>query len=345
MKPDAEVTATGEIEAIAAEWVARRDAGLSPAEAGALERWRSADPRHAAALAFYDSAWSALARPAQTGAGGELEGRLAKLARRRRRRRTLAGAAAALVVAGVGFLAWPGSSQPVSEQSVTPSAVVRTPVRQVLPDGSVVELKGAARIEVDYTSEFRRVTLTEGEGHFEVQRDAARPFVVAAAGVQVRAVGTAFVVQLGATAVEVLVTEGRVAVDKPDVAAPAAPPAAVPLATVDAGRRVLVELAAPASTVPEVTSVPPAELKERLAWRGLRLEFTRAPLSEVVALFNLHAPPDAAKFAVDDPAAAAMRISGVFRADNTEALVLLLEGAFGLKAETSARTITLRPVR
>jgi transmembrane sensor len=49
-----------------------------------------------------------------------------------------------------------------------------------------------------------------------VTKDPVRPFIVMAAGVAVRAVGTAFNVKLDSTAVEVLVTEGMVAVATED---------------------------------------------------------------------------------------------------------------------------------
>jgi transmembrane sensor len=69
-----------------------------------------------------------------------------------------------------------------------------------------------------------------GEAHFFVEKDPQRPFVVNAAGIDVRAVGTAFNVRIDPAAVEVLVTEGRVRVDPAvphdDPAAPAVSPRA-----------------------------------------------------------------------------------------------------------------------
>jgi transmembrane sensor len=78
-----------------------------------------------------------------------------------------------------------------------------------LPDGSLVELKEGSRIAVDFSAEQRQVRLV-GEAHFQVARDAARPFVVNAQGVMVRAVGTAFSVRVDSDEVQVLVTHGSV---------------------------------------------------------------------------------------------------------------------------------------
>ncbi|MES1194684.1 MAG: FecR domain-containing protein, partial [Opitutus sp.] len=59
----------------------------------------------------------------------------------------------------------------------------------------------------------RRVRLVRGEAHFSVAKNPDRPFIVSAGQVAVRAVGTAFNVRLRSTAVEVLVTEGKVQVN------------------------------------------------------------------------------------------------------------------------------------
>jgi transmembrane sensor len=340
MNPITDRSAAREIEASAARWVARRDAGLSPAEERDFQQWLDADPRHRHALGYYNSAWSALAKPSRSGAGLELEYHLASLARKRRRRRAAFGSVGTCIVLfGIGLVAW--NPPRVADQLSPPTAVVVKPARQSLPDGSVVELKGDARIAVQYTVNARRVVLQMGEAHFDVQKDSERPFVVSAGGVDVRAVGTAFSVALGSTAVEVLVTNGRVAVDKS--AAPAAadlPSRQPPLATLEAGKRAVVGIEP--SATPTVSDILPAELDQRLAWRSPRLEFTRTPLAEAVALLNQHAGPSAARLEIVDHAVAKMRVSGVFRADNTDAFILLMEGAFGIKSERAGNTIALR---
>lgn len=343
MKRAADSSIPAGIDEAAATWVTRRDAGLSAEDARALERWLAADPRHAQAFSYYDSAWSALAKPTRDGSGQELERMLHVRARRRKTHRLVQGGAlAALVLLGVSFFAF---RQPTLSPTPAANTVVRMPARQQLPDGSLVELKGAARISVDYTSQRRSITLLEGEAHFDVQKDPARPFVVSAAGVEVRAVGTAFSVQMDTAEIEVLVTHGRVAVNKPEPTAPTTQEASPqPLATLDAGRRMVVDLQAK-TAAPEIKEVPPAEMQERLAWRAVRLEFTHTPLGEAVEMLNRHAAPGAIRFAVTDPDVASTRISGLFRVDNTDALIVLLEGAFGLKADRSDDTITLNKAR
>jgi transmembrane sensor len=222
----------------------------------------------------------------------------------------------------------------------------RLPESCVLADGSVVELRPGAESAVDFGGSLRGVTLIRGEAHFQVARDKDRPFVVAAGGVDFQALGTAFSVQLGSTRVELLVDEGRVAVEKPSDIGPTGQRSAGPavsarmIATVDAGKRMVVELFPATNSVPSTPmAVPSQELAERLAWRAPRLEFSGTLLTEAAALMNQHNP---VQLVVGDPALDGVRVTGLFRADNTDTFVRLLEASFGIKAERSGNVIILR---
>lgn len=266
-----------------------------------------------------DTALDALAWAGGAGVGAAVV-RAARARRRQRLVRRTLGAVSLVAVIAVGVLALrPRESAPPA----APSVVARGVETRTLADGSVVELRAGAALDVEFSAGERRVTLRAGEAHFAVQKDAARPFVVVASGVRVRAVGTAFAVDLGASRVEVIVTEGTVAVTPAESAAPPA--------LVDAGRRAVVALAEPAPT-PRVTAVPAADLAARLAWRVPLLEFNGTALAEAVALFNRHA---AAPLALD-PALGALRLSGTIRADDTDTLLLLLRNEFGLVTKRRA---------
>ena len=80
-----------------------------------------------------------------------------------------------------------------------------------LADGSIVTLNTASRIETRMNGQERTVRLLEGEAFFEVAHDATRPFRVYAGDGMTVAVGTAFSVRLNKNAVEVVVSEGKVA--------------------------------------------------------------------------------------------------------------------------------------
>ena len=264
------------------------------------------------------------------------------LRRRRQRRLLLAGGIASVLVAAA--LLRTGRPAPAgAENSGLPAAnaVVSLPAKRTLPDGTIVELKDGSQITFDYSGSARHVILQQGEAHFAVIKDAQRPFVVEAAGVQVRAVGTAFSVQRGTGTVEVVVTEGRVAVSAEPPAAASGP---VEATLVDSGNRCVVELpvADVPAALPRVATVDPREMSERLSWRVPRLEFSGTPLAQAVTLFNRHA---GVRLVLADSSLGALELSGVVRADNTGSLLRLLESEFGIAADTRGGEIILRRAR
>lgn len=279
----------------------------------------------------------------RAGAVDDVLGELNDQLRRSRRRRLQALTGSVVALACVGLI-WHQASRPAefAPQPSAASAVVTYPQRQTLPDGSVVELRSGAQIHVAFTPAVRRVVLARGEAHFQVAKTGL-PFVVAVGGMEVRAVGTAFSVKLGGVEVDVVVTEGRVAVDRVPAdsvisSVSASPASEVPRETmtlVDAGNRVSVP-AALSSVVPRPPEVVPVEAQEmalRHAWRAPRLEFSRTPLVEAVALMNQHATEKNRTVFFADPALGRVQVSGVLGANNFETLVDLLQQEHGIKAE------------
>jgi len=323
--------------ASAAAWLAERDAGLSPLDERKFAAWRAADPRHEAAVARLERAWTALQplrdfRPAAVRhpdrdlLAGPVRGGIfafpAPL-------RAAALAAAALVVVAAGWWAL----RPAATSA--PDAVYATTVggyeRVMLADGSVLELNGDTAAEVHFTAAERRVGLARGEAHFTVAKNPARPFRVEAGGVAVRAVGTAFNVRLGARDVEILVTEGKVAVSDAGPALAAVPPrgernpqTGAPTSggptVLSANERLVVGPAHGAA----VERVSPAAMRDALAWQSPRLVFVDTPLAEVVAQFNRRNAMQL-ELADADSVLAALPVGGSFRAENVEAFVRLLE--------------------
>lgn len=226
------------------------DRSLRPA----FEAWREADPRHAAAYERLQRLWGAsghlptLARPAPS-----LD--------RRALLRTVAGAGAAVaVVAGGGRLIL--GAHPFADHRT------RTGERStvILTDGSRIELSTATALTVDLTAQRRRIRLLEGEAWFQAAPDAARPFVVEAAGGSTTALGTAFAVALHGHAAEVSVTEHAVRVVR-DGAARVAQGQSLRYGPRGVGA---VQAADPLA----------------LAWRDGRLAFVDRPLGEVAAALD-----------------------------------------------------------
>jgi transmembrane sensor len=317
-----------EIDAAAAAWLARRDRELTPGEQDEYLHWLRQDPRHGRAIARLGKTWNALEtlarwRPEHSALPNP--DLLARPARNRRRWWQLAApllAAAAMVAFGIFVVkqATTAQEQPASRGV----RVIPRPERLALIDGSVVELNDGGKIETDFTGNERRVKLVRGDAHFTVAKNATRPFVVDAGTVAVRAIGTSFEVRRGSAAVEVLVTEGKVHVERPATAGLFAP--ATPLI---AGERAVVDTT-PRAKPPLVTAVSAAEIEHSLAWQGVRLEFAGLPLAEVLAEFNLRNPN---RVIIADPDTAQLRVGGTFRADNVDGFVRLLEVSFGVAAK------------
>ena len=243
-------------------------------------------------------------------------------------------ALAAAVVVGAGLLwRWPMTPAPANHSVM--SVVVVAAAHETLPDGSTVDLKDGAQVEIDFRPEVRAVTLRRGMARFQVAKNPQRPFVVTAGDVSVRAVGTAFCVGMESRSVEVIVTEGRVSVASAPRDASASPvsKAAPNSALVGAGEHVVVGSSSDSGPMPilAVTPLASEELADKLIWLNPRLEFTGTPLEMVVMTFNQH---NRRQLVLEDPDLRNLQLSGILRSDNIPALLRMLEVNFHIQAET-----------
>jgi transmembrane sensor len=327
----------------ASEWLARRDRGLSPAEQDEYLQWLAASPSHREATARLEKSWQALDalaewRPKHSPRPNpDLLARPTEDASRLRRGFPVfrAVTAAAIVACGViGFYALrpgPGdAARPTSERvQARGMNIVSEARRLTLEDGTVVRLNRDGRIEAAFTPGERRVRLLSGEAHFAVTKNPARPFVVEADSVAVRAVGTAFDVRRAAGEVEVLVTEGKVHVERSALA---------PTPVVQ-GERAIVDTRSE-NRAPIVTAVSAANMRRTLAWQEALLEFADLPLSEVVAAFNAH---NDQRVVIADSDTARVLVAGTFRSDNLDGFIRLLQLSFGVESQRrDDGTIVLR---
>ncbi|MBX3737898.1 MAG: FecR domain-containing protein [Candidatus Didemnitutus sp.] len=321
----------------AADWLARRDRGLSAAEQDDYMHWLRADPRHAEALAQHAAALERMMQLYEWTPAHDTEPNPDLFAPPPARSRAWwrwasAGLAAAATIALVFFL-WerPWSRPDAAAVAAAPKSYLRVNERLALPDGSRVELKDGSRLVVQYSEKERRVKLTGGEAHFSVWKDAQRPFVVDAAGVEVRAVGTAFNVRLDAQDVQVLVTEGRVKVEQAGATGPAP-------VFVSVGQMATVNRAE--TSAPAIATVTTEDIARELAWQAPRLQFNETPLADAIAEFNRL---NRQQLELGDPELGALRIGGTFRPDNVEGFVRLLvnDTDLGVRAETAGENRTV----
>lgn len=336
MNPSRPTPDAGAMGEAAARWTVRRDRGLSAAEAIEFELWLAADPRHAEAMQRSAGAWSRLDRVPDATAQRHLAA--AAGARRRRRYGVAAAwfaAAAAVAVAAIGgWQRWVKSAAPTSLVATGPRAVT-------LADGTLVRMNEGSEIVERFTAAERNVVLTRGEAHFTVTKNPARPFTVSAGALRVRAVGTAFNVNLQPARVEVLVTEGKVGVERVDPNAQERLEAE-PLHVVANELAVAPTTTATIAALPAITVTPvdDAMIARALAWHESLLRLGGATLSEIAAEFERRT---GRRVSIPDAALAQLRVGGRFRADDLEGFTHLLATTFDVDVERAADgTLVLR---
>ena len=328
-----------QIEERALGWLARLDSGnWGEVDQGALSEWLSASTANRVAFLRLEAGWERSARLKALSTGTEAgavppaghwrgspffeRGLAASSARSLAKafRPRLAAIAASLVLAvGAGVLLKPFLSG--DDYSTPVGGVASIP----LSDGSRITLNTASKVHVALTKEERRIELEKGEAFFEVAKDAARPFVVEAGDQRVIAVGTQFSVRRNGTDVQVVVTDGKVRVERKDG---------------DADTKLLAA-GAVAHTANEAILIRNGsqhEAEEALSWRRGYLNFDETSLADAVAEFNRYT---SRKIRIEDPKLAALKINGKFRSTNSDEFIHLLRSGFRIQARETGETIAL----
>lgn len=185
----------------AAGWTLRADDGAGE-DLRALEAWLSESEANQDAYVRMQGVWDdlALLAPAQKPVARRSWFGRAGMAQ-------FAAIAATVLLLFTGVLLWnrDGGQRFITEIGGREVAT--------LSDGSRVTLNTDTELHVAFADSERTVILDRGEAMFEVEKDAARPFVVEAAGRRVTAIGTIFLVRRQANAVAVTLVEGKVKVE------------------------------------------------------------------------------------------------------------------------------------
>lgn len=302
-----------------------------------FETWLAADPAHRAEWDAVDGAWNRLGDlkddPEVMAARHAVMADLAN-ARRAPPMRWAAAIAAAVLTGGalLGYGAWRQAEPVAGAPAVVASAphalaVYRTPVggqqTVTLQDGSTVMLSTDTEVRVTEWGRRRALTVIRGEAFFDVAKNPEKPFVVAAAGRTVTALGTAFDVRVDPGRWSVSLLEGKIRV-------------ASPRAIVDMTPGHLLTQAGD-----HPWTVQSQNVADLASWRDGRLVFENRPLGSIVEEMNRYSTR---KVRISDARLAATPLSGRFRTGDMAGFVATLE-AYGMaKADyASGSTIELRP--
>lgn len=190
----------------------------------------------------------------------------------------------------------------------------------VLADGTRISLNTSTRVQVELDQARRSVSVLRGEALFEVAKDASRPFVVSAAGTEVTAMGTSFLVRVAPSnsgapeTLDVMLVEGQVIVQsqnsKPRKAI-AQPIVMVP------GDRLRVRSDDEYGRLPLRASTLQTDrpsMEQMLAWRRGEAIFDGVSLQEALAEMNRYSAVPIRT----SPAIAGLRISGSYKTGDSE---------------------------
>lgn len=288
-----------------------------------IEAWRRADPRHEAAYRAVEADWQKIEAPARRLAAREADEiavYLTAMDGAKRRKRRVAGLGLVLMLALAGGL-W--LERPHLLRDMTADHVAARGERQslTLTDGTAVLLDADSAIAVEFSDHERRVRLLRGAAFFDVT-PASVPFIVAAAGGEVRVMGTGFDVRLLDDRAVVTLEHGSVAVS----AGPAAPPVVLePGQKADFGQT-------------GVGAVEGTDLQDALAWRAGRFVFYRARLGDVLGEIERYR---AGRIVIVPPALAEERVTGSFMLSDPEAALTSLQASVGFRLTNAAGRLTV----
>jgi transmembrane sensor len=309
-----------EIEEAAATWIARRDLECwTEADATALQAWLAQSVSHRAAYYRLNAAWEESGRLRAFG-HTTIDTNLNAGKRRLQPAAWQVALAASIFFVTLVVTAWYlWPSGPSYKTAVGGLASVP------LQDGSRITLNTDSELRIRLEPAERRIDLSRGEAFFEVAKDPSRPFVVHAGNKRIIAVGTQFSVRRDGEDIRVSVSEGIVRIEPGSAHAQ---PVSLPAGTVarTESDNILVQK----------KSAP--EIEQSLSWRTGVLTFRDTLLADAATEFNRY---NTRKIVIADPAIAAIRVGGVFRATNLDPFVHLIEDGFAVKARAEGDRIIL----
>ncbi|MCZ6760465.1 MAG: FecR domain-containing protein [Gemmatimonadetes bacterium] len=331
------------VEQEAAEWLIKLDRNVEPSadELGDLRKWLSRSPVHREELLSLARLWgnmnvlTELAVPLENIGAHERKTRRAD--RSGMGMRLALGGLAAMVIVGFSiFFVGPDPTDSLTGTNGVYATSVGEQRTMLLADGSLVVVNTNSAIQVNFTGQYRDIQLLRGEAHFTVAENNANPFRVFASNSRVEAIGTAFAVYLRGSEVQVIVSEGRVALvaHKQAVADPITSnnaPVEELLGTLEAGEVGIIADGAPdAGTKSSLRRIELANVDRLLAWRVGLLAFSGDSLETVVTEISRYTT---VSIEIPDPAVRAIRAGGQFPVGEIDAMLAALEVNFGLRVQ------------
>lgn len=313
----------------AAAWIARLHGPNRTREVeDGLRRWLEADAEHTVAFEALTDIWEKTARLSRGRSAVVSTGPRLSFAR---------ALAAMLLAAFVPHALFHGAY----------TAVVTTGIGQfrdlTLADGTRVRVDAETRLRVRYTRRSRQVVLLGGEAYFAVRHRASWPFSVTAAGDVIHDLGTEFDVRREDGVLAVTLVKGQVTVSAAD------PGAEEPQSRAGAATGRLARRFEPSADVVPALTLSPGErvtfdgsrvarvdwprLAQVMAWEHHEVVLDNTSLGQAARELNRYSPQ---RIVIDDPAVAAIRVSGIVQAGASSSFVAAVAQAYRLRASHPA---------
>jgi transmembrane sensor len=313
------------IDDAASEWAARIDRGLDDTGRFALQTWLAGDSRRVGALARAQALWAYAGESSAIPAPAPVERRKPAMTRR-----AMIGGGMGLAASVAALAVLPG----LGRRAQTLETGIGEVRRIALEDGSAMTLAPQTIVRQNFDGSRRLIELLSGDAYFEVVPDAARPFLVLARWLTVRALETAFSVEaLDGRALSVLVVRGFV-----DVTSSTGASASTRGRRLEANMQMVSSSAGSLSALP----VPPDALRRSQAWRDGMLAFEDESLADVAAQFQRFS---AVRIEIADEALARAPVTGVFAANDPKGFAHAIAASLDARVEDDGDVVRLRENR
>jgi transmembrane sensor len=312
----------------AVDWVHRLSSGRATiADAEALKRWQAESPAHQAAFADASSLWKEFGPAARNlRQRGEISPELAHrypLRQAVNRRAVLGGGlAAASVAAAYAVLHPPLDLWPSFVELRADYRTATGERRQfALPSDVSVHMNTQTSIALRSSEDDAdQLELIAGEASFISMQHAQRALIVFAADGRMTTDRAHFDVRRTGSAVCVTCMDGAVSVTQQ-----------ADVRVISAGQQIRYDRNG-------LGSVVPADFELVTAWQQGVLIFRQTPLSEVIEEINRYRP---GRVMLLDPQLARKAVSGRFRTEHMDEILVRLDQAFGIKSRSLPGGIVL----
>lgn len=350
------ITQKNDIEDEASLWVVRVERGLNEEEKVAFKKWISTSKTHQdeffSLVKFWDET-EVLSKLANVVPKEQISSNTGSEALSRR----FFAVAASIIflVCAIGFLTFRNGFLFDGQQGELFTALLHTEVGkqhiEYLPDNSILHMNTDTVVRVEYSSDFRIITLTKGELLIDVAHNAQRPLVVIAGKQAVKAVGTAFNVRVvDEDQIKVVITDGDVVVgeliraDLPEKKTSGAPTdeQVKNAFKQDSQKTALTkgDMAIIKGRERHLKRLNKKELDMQVAWKSGHIIFSGEPLEFVVEEISRYS---SVRFEFADDSLKTRKVAGIFQTGDIRGFIIALEENLDINAtEVSDKVFSLR---